>query len=302
MFAAAHDSLRRRRAQIADSRLQPDERGDRRCFGPQDARSQTHCAKSGDPEGVGLLLRKAALRSDRDFNGAVVVLAIAVSDRLRIEHQPQPDRGRGTEIIAQLPRRIDDGQSVAAALLTGARSPPRASAGTWTSACLSSSRTTLRWLTIGTIRATPSSVAFCTIMSMRSPRGTHCTSVTASGDSRSTHAASPTATRTRVPRTASMTAVASRPSPLNSTRASPLARAQHLRDMRGGVARQLDDTARPKRRRHESASIARRALDPEAATSTIRSISAAFDDIRRHEVHDVADRPQQHAAFQSACR
>ncbi len=36
------------------------------------------------------------------------------------------------------------------------------------------------------MRVTPSSVAFCTMRSMRSPRATPCNSVTSSGDSRST--------------------------------------------------------------------------------------------------------------------
>jgi len=86
----------------------------------------------------------------------------------------------------------------------------------------SSSRTTLRWLKTGWMRRTPSSVAFCTMKSMRSPRGTHCSSVTASGDSRSTAAPGPTVTITREPRTEEISPASSRPSPLNSTRASPL--------------------------------------------------------------------------------
>ncbi len=80
----------------------------------------------------------------------------------------------------------------------------------------------LRWLSTGTIRATPSSVAFCTMKSMRSPRGTHCTSVMANGDSRSTLRLSPTAADTRAPRTDSIAPVNSRPSPLNKISSSPL--------------------------------------------------------------------------------
>ena len=55
-------------------------------------------------------------------------------------------------------------------------------------------------LRTGTMRATPSSVAFCTMTSMRSARAMHCTRVTASGDSRSTLA--PVAHRRRDPRAA----------------------------------------------------------------------------------------------------
>ena len=110
-------------------------------------------------------------------------------------------------------------------------------------ACGSSRRTTLRWLKTGTMRATPSSVAFCTMKSMRSPRGMHCTSVTASGDSRSTARPSPTAAVTREPRTLATVAANSRPSPANSTRCIAAARAQHLGEVSGGGGRQLDHAA-----------------------------------------------------------
>ena len=63
----------------------------------------------------------------------------------------------------------------------------------------SSSRTTLRVENTGTMARTPSSVAFCNVRSILSPRETACTSVTASGDSRRTSDASPTRTCTRLP-------------------------------------------------------------------------------------------------------
>src|SRR5271154_1665809 len=72
------------------------------------------------------------------------------------------------------------------------------------------------------MRATPSSVAFCTMKSIRSPRGTHCIRVRRQGDSRSMMRAAPIEAETREPRTASMVPINSRPSPLNSTSSSPL--------------------------------------------------------------------------------
>ena len=107
----------------------------------------------------------------------------------------------------------------------------------------SSSRTTLRWLKTGMMRATPSSVAFCTMKSMRSPRGMHCTSVTASGDSRSISRPSPTAaahSRTAHARhgAGKFQAVAG-----EQYEGIAAARAQHLGEMSGGGGRQLDDAA-----------------------------------------------------------
>ena len=90
------------------------------------------------------------------------------------------------------------------------------------------------------MRATPSSVAFCTMKSMRSARAMHCTSVTASGDSRSTVRASPTATATREPRTLStlggeFAAVAGEQHQLVAA-----AHAQHLGQMDARRGRQLE--------------------------------------------------------------
>ena len=63
-------------------------------------------------------------------------------------------------------------------------------------ACVPSSLTTLRSVSTGISLATPSSVAFCTTRSMRSPREMPWARVIASGDSRSVRCCSPTTTVT----------------------------------------------------------------------------------------------------------
>ncbi len=83
------------------------------------------------------------------------------------------------------------------------------------------SLTTERSLAIGTILATPSSVDFCRVISMRSPLDTHCASAIARGDSRSTGCLEITwaCVLPREPRVSS--AVHSPPSPLNRITVSP---------------------------------------------------------------------------------
>ena len=88
-------------------------------------------------------------------------------------------------------------------------------------ACGALKRTTLRSVRSGTMLDAPSSVAFCTTRSMRSPRETPWARVSDSGDSRSIACASPTATSTFSPCTASMVAAYCPPPPLNRVSACP---------------------------------------------------------------------------------
>jgi hypothetical protein len=135
-----------------------------------------------------LIWRKAAFRPDRDFHVAENSGLAVPSSGIRLEHEARRGAAHRAQIINERPRLVDGGQPVAPALFAGAhgdRAPMRGLGLGWRA----SSRTTLRWLNVGTMRETPSSVAFCTMKSMRSPRGTACTSVTASVDSRSTRSA-----------------------------------------------------------------------------------------------------------------
>src|SRR6185437_1048443 len=98
------------------------------------------------------------------------------------------------------------------------------------SACFASRRTTLRSVKTGTMREPPSSVAFCRIQSMRSPREIPCASVSGRGDSRFAACSGPTSTRTVSRRNSRIVAAYSAPFPLNSVRGSP-ARSRSTRVM-----------------------------------------------------------------------
>src|SRR5258708_22290526 len=83
------------------------------------------------------------------------------------------------------------------------------------------SLTTERSLAIGTILETPSSVAFCRVVSIRSPLDTHWASAMARGDSRSGVRIDITQARTSLRETRISSAENSPPSPLNKMTASP---------------------------------------------------------------------------------
>ena len=125
------------------------------------------------------------------------------------------------------------------------------------------------------MQRTPSSVAFCSVQSMRSPRDTACTSVMPSGDSRSAGGASPDphAHAVAFDRDDLAAEVAAGAVEQRERRAGP--QPQHARDVIGRRFRQRDLRAGRERlvgvdavQSHVAASM------PSRAVATSRSISS----------------------------
>ena len=157
--------------------------------------------------------------------------------------------------------------------------------------CFASSFTTERSASTGTMRVTPSSVAFCTMRSMRSPRATPCSSVTCSGDSRSIGVMLAHAGRDLLAGRRPSVAAYSPPAPLNSVSACAGFEAQHAREMLAGLRRASTmSRAGGERARARRCGSGACELDAFAGDAREQFDLLGCDDVRRHEVDRGAER------------
>ena len=209
-------------------------------FDAQDARAEARHLEAGGLGGGDLGLGKAALGSDqqRDLARGGSASAAAADDRASLP-RARGARGRRSSLIPGPPgppraraasRSRHVGAPALARGLAGDLLPARAPRGAprrLSGAPIERSATT------GTMRVTPSSVVFCTIKSMRSPRARLCSSTIAragAGDGRPPRR-SPSATMVSSRSTGTTSASTSSPWPSNSVSRSPAPRAQHARQV-----------------------------------------------------------------------
>ncbi len=235
-------------------RLQRGERGEAGGFRTQDARPQAQAAETGLVERGQVVLGQPALRADRE-RGLRADDQIARADvAVRIERQAQS--GRVVEQAAQSASFIGSASSgrrlrphcSQAEAITASQCARRRSARS------ASSLTSVRSVTSGTTQATPSSVAFCRIQSIFSPRAMPWPSVMRSRLSRS-GAVAASSTRAVTERFASEAELAGVLAAVAVEQAQRMAavQAQHARDVFAGLDRQLHFAPGAQRLRHVDA-------------------------------------------------